>query len=174
MTFKATNLSSDEGSSAEPKTMDIPKEARESMLNWLENKIYDIGQGVNESKLAGGSITNVVIKAMYSGLDMKANDMIINMKKGLTDFMFFVVSYINSRDNTNYDYTDIEFIFNKSMIFNEIEILTALKELGVRISQKTMLANVPFIDDIEAELLLIAEEDEKAVADLGGGLGFDE
>jgi SPP1 family phage portal protein len=172
MTFKTINLSTDDGASAEPKTMDIPKEAREAMLRWLEDKIYDIGQGVNESDLTGGSITNVAIKAMYSGLDMKANDMIINVRKALSEFMYFVVTYINNRDGSNYDYKEIDFTFNKSRIFNELETLTALKDLGIRISNKTLLENAPIISDVEKELERLAEEQEEAINSLGGGLGF--
>jgi hypothetical protein len=86
--------------------------------------------------------------------------------------MYFVTEFINDRDNTNYDYKTVTFVFNRSMISNEIEILTILKDLGVRISQKTMLAQVPFINNTEAEQKLIDEEDEKALADMGGDLGF--
>ena len=172
MTFKAIKLDAEGNSSAEPKTLDIPKEARETLLNWLEDKLYDVGQGVNESALTGSSLTTTAIKAAYSGLNSKSNAVIIKTTKALTDFMYFVTEFINDRDNTNYDYKTVTFVFNRSMISNEIEILTILKDLGVRISQKTMLAQVPFINNTEAEQKLIDEEDEKALADMGGDLGF--
>lgn len=172
MTFKAIKLDAEGNSSAEPKTLDIPKEARETLLNWLEKKLYDVGQGVNEAALTGSSLTTTAIKAAYSGLNSKSNAIIIKATKSLTDFMYFVTEFINERDNTSYNYEDIKFVFNTSMISNEIETLTILKDLGVRISQKTMLAQVPFINDIEAEQKLIEEEDEKALADMGGALGF--
>jgi hypothetical protein len=125
--FKAISLDADDKASAEPKTIKIPKEARESMMKWIEQKIYEVGQGVNETDISGGSITNVVIKAMYEGLNIKSNQMIIKLKTALSDFMFFAVAYINDRDGTTYDYKMIDFEFNLNMLFNEKENAETMK-----------------------------------------------
>jgi len=156
--FKAIKLSTDDNASAEPKTMDIPKEARVAILAWLEEKIYDIGQGVNTARLSGGSITNVVIKAHYVGLDLKSNLLITKMKRALSEFMWFAVEYINDRDNKTYNYKDIKFVFNRSMIFNELELVEMINKSSILLSKKTQLANHPLVDDVEAELQLIEDE----------------
>ena len=170
--FKAIKLSTDDGSSAEPKTLDIPKEAREFMMKWLLKMIYEIGQGVNESEITGGSITNVVIKAMYAGLDIKANKLITKLTASLSEFMFFVVQFINERDNTDFDYKSINFVFNKSMIFNTKEIIEGLVLLRGIISDRTLIEQIPFINDPDAELKRKEEEAEEKVNSLGGGMGF--
>ncbi|MHA1302982.1 MAG: phage portal protein [Candidatus Heimdallarchaeaceae archaeon] len=161
-TFKAIKLSADESSSAEPKTMEIPKEARQALLAWLESKIYQIGQGVDESNISGGSVTNVVIKALYSGLDIKSNLLITKLKSALSEFMYFVVTYINNRDKTSYNYKDLKFTFNKSMIFNQVEIVDMIQKSFGIISKKTLIANHPFVDNLEDELAQL-EEEEKAI-----------
>lgn len=172
--FKAISLSTDDNSSAEPKTMKIPKEARAEMLSWLEKKIYEVGQGVDEKALAGGSITNVVIKAMYAGLDLKADQLITKMKSAISDFMYFAVKFINDRDNTDYNYKDLKFTFDKSMIFNSKEIVETLIMLIGVMSNRTILANLPYVDDVEKELELIAQEKEEAMQSMGGGMDFDD
>lgn len=172
--FKAISLSNEDSSSAEPKTMEIPKEARMALMQWLEDKIYEVGRGVNTSKLSGGSITNVVIKAMYSGLDIKGNQLITKLRSALVDFMYFVVKYINDTDKTAYDPSEIKFTFNKAMIFNTTEIvedLTKLREKSM-ISLKTSLANNPYIDDVEKELEQLKKEEEEMINGLGGTMGF--
>lgn len=146
--FKAISLDNADSSSAEPKTLEIPKEARESMLSWLEQKIYEVGQGVNTQKITGGSITNVVIKAMYEGLNIKANNMIVKLNKAMSEFMYFAVQFINDRDGTTYDYKDINFEFDKKMLFNEKEAKETLKT------------------GIEAILLLVGTFSKKTVMDL--------
>jgi len=160
MTFKAITLSNDDSSSAEPKTMDIPKEARVALMGWLEQKIYEVGQGVNLSKISGGSLTNVFIEAMFSDLNIKSEQLIIKMKKALSEFMYFVVEFINDRDGTNYNYKDITFTFNTSTIFNKVEMMKALATQGVRVSKTTLLKHHPLVDDVEEEKKLIKEEDE--------------
>lgn len=157
--FKAIKL--EENGSAEPKTLDIPKEARIAMMEWLNKKIYEIGQGVDVTKLTGGSITNVVIQAMYGGLESKADQLITKLRVSLSEFMFFVVQFINDRDNTTYDYKDIEFVFNKTMIFNIKEIVEYLVLVSSKISDRTFLANLPFVDDVDAEILQIKKEKEE-------------
>lgn len=125
--YKAISLDNADSSSAEPKTLEIPKEARSAMLEWIEQKIYEVGQGVNTQKITGGSITNVVIKAMYEGLNIKSNNLIVKLKKAFSEFMYFVVEYINDRDGTSYNYKDVHIEFDKKMLFNEKESKETLK-----------------------------------------------
>lgn len=44
------------------------------------------------------------------------------------------------------------------MMMNESEIMTMLQNLGVQISQKTLISQVPWIDDVEKELRRVEEE----------------
>jgi len=183
--FKAIKLSIDDGASAEPKTMDIPKEARVALMEWLEGKIYEVGQGVDEQRISGGSITNVVIKAMYEGLNIKANNMIIKLKSALQDFMYFAVEFINDRDNTSYNYKDINFVFNLSMLSNEKDkaetVKTAIEGILMlkgTMSDETIMklliknADLGIEIDVAKEIEIVAAEQKKQLADLGNDMGF--
>jgi len=166
-TFKAIKLSTDDNASAEPKTIEIPKEARVAILAWLDKKIYEIGQGVNEADLAGGSgITNVVIKAHYTGLDIKANTLLVKLEKAMYDFLWYVIQYINEADNKNYDVDDIKITFNKSMIFNEVEIVEMLAKSKGIISDETIIRNHPLVDDADKELELMEAEKAQGLKDM--------
>ena len=172
--FKAISLSTDENSNAEPKTLEIPKEARSALMEWLEGKIYEVGQGVNQAKLSGGSLTNVAIKAMYTGLDMKSDQLITKMKASLSEFMYFVVKFINDRDNTNYDYKTIKFVFDKSRIFNTKEIIEYLVLLEGKLSKETLLANNPLVSNVKEELERLEEEQKKQMALFDDNQDFEE
>ena len=165
MKFKAIKISADKDmdSSVEAKTLEIPKEARVAMMDWCERQIYKIGQGVDESKISGGSITNVVIKAMYAGLDLKADQTIVKMKTALQELMYFVVEYINMTQNKSYDYKMLKFSFDKSLIFNRSEIVTDIKNSGSDMSLRTRLEKNPYIDDVDLELERLEEEDQAAL-----------
>ena len=184
--FKAIKLDAEGNASAEPKTLDIPKEARNSMLEWLERKIYEVGQGVDEQKLTGGSITNVVIKAMYEGLNIKSNSMITKLRKTLNEFMYFVVEYINDRDGTSYDYNDIVFKFNLSMLFNAKELIetkqiavnTAIALKNSLVTHKTALKLLrsmceDFEFDIEQEVEAYNKEQEEKLSLFDDNMGFE-
>jgi len=170
--YKAISLSTESGANAEPKTLEIPKEARMAIMEWLEGKIYEVGQGVDESKLAGGSLTNVAIQALYTGLELKANQSITKLKSSLSDFMYFVVKFINERDKTDYNYKSIKYTFNKSVIFNLKETVETIMLLVGEVSHRTRLANNPFVNDVDAELELLKQEKEQNATDIDNNMGF--
>ena len=97
-------------------------------------------------------------KAMYAGLDLKANQTITKLKTTLREFMYFVVKFINDRDNTTHDYKSVKFVFNKSMIFNVNEIIEGLMLLKGTISEQTLLSNIPYVDNVQKEMELIENE----------------
>jgi SPP1 family phage portal protein len=156
MQFKAIKL--DEDGAAEPKTLDIPKEARSALMDYCVKQIYSIGQGVNVSELAGGSLTNVAIKAHYVGLDLKARRTVTYLDAAIEDFLWFVVEYINSRDNTSYSYKDLRVTFDFSMLFNESEIIENLLKSQGTLSQQTLLAKHPYVTDPQEEMARLEEE----------------
>lgn len=158
--FKAIMLDPQDGASAEPKTLEIPKEARSAMMEWLERKIYEVGQAVDEQKITGGSITNVVIKAMYEGLNIKANQMITKLNKALSEFMYFAVEFINNRDKKSYDYKEITFEFNTSMLFNEKDRAETLNtNIDAILKLKGVLSDETVLKILEAKVDLGIELD---------------
>jgi SPP1 family phage portal protein len=156
MQFKAIKL--DEDGAAEPKTMDIPKEARSALMEYCVKQIYSIGQGVNVSELAGGSLTNVAIKAHYAGLDLKARRTVTYLDAAIEEFLWFVVEFINGRDNTTYNHKDLKITFDFSMLFNETEIIENLLKSQGTLSQETLLAKHPYVSDVQLEIKKLEEE----------------
>lgn len=119
--------------------VEIPVEARKVLLDLLKENIFKIGQGLDPDRLAGESnLTNVVLKARYSALDMKAN----GTQKQLKLFYIKFVECINKFHNTK---QSDEVTFNRSMIFNESEqIDNCLKSQNI-VDQETNLDNHPWV-----------------------------
>ena len=124
---------------------EIPVDARERFLKLCKDAIHEIGQIVDVSKVGDGSITNVVIKSRYAGLDMRVNDMISTLEESIEEIMWFVVTWINFRYNKKFDYKQVNFTFNKSQIFNEKELVETVNLIADRIDEQTFLENIPFI-----------------------------
>lgn len=143
----------------------IPVEAREKFLKVCRDAIFEIGRMADPKAMIGGTITNVAIKSLYAGLDMKCNAVISKLEESIEEMMWFIVFWMNRRDRTNYNYKEINFIFNKSMIFNEGEVITNLSAVADRISEKTFLENLPFIKNVDEEIARL-EADRKRKDDL--------
>jgi SPP1 family phage portal protein len=130
---------------------EIPVEAKEKFLAITRKEIFYFGQGVDIDDENLGSASGVALKFRYSGLDLKAMRLIRKLKKALGEFMWFVVDYLNKKNNTSYDYEELIYTVNKSQVFNETErIASAVASKGL-ISDKTILEHHPWIDDVEEE-----------------------
>jgi hypothetical protein len=64
---------SSSGSSAEPRTIDVPYEARKTALQLLEAAIYKDSMSLSLEEITGGSLTNVAIRAATTNLNLKCD-----------------------------------------------------------------------------------------------------
>lgn len=59
-------------SSAEPKTLEVPYQARREALEILDKQLYADYMALNMNEVTGGSLTNVAIEAASANLNMKS------------------------------------------------------------------------------------------------------
>lgn len=105
------------------KTIDIPVEARKTKLELDKNSIYKFGMGFDSSQIGDGNITNIVIKSRYSLLDLKCNKAETRLRKLVRQLLKIIVSDINLRYKTNYDYRNLEIKVVRKAIVNETDIV---------------------------------------------------
>lgn len=154
-----------EGGDAKSETIEIPYLARMEMLNKCEKLIFKFGFGVDMSDLSGGSLTNVAIKSQFANLDMKCNSFENYVIEWIDSYIEFYNIYAQMTGKQQIVLTK-EVVFNKSNIMNEIELLKANVEQTGNISEKTKLANNPWVEDVEEERKQIEAEQAKQVVDL--------
>ncbi len=152
-----------EGGDVRHETIEIPTEARDTDLQQLEQDIFKFGQGVNPNDLAGGSITNVVIKARFALLDLKCDQFEDKIKEALRKFFEFVNRYREIQGEEQFDIDNIN--FDRSMIMNKAEMLEANVKQKGNISEQTRLTNHPWVSDVEAEQQRIDEEMQSITLD---------
>lgn len=145
--YKVLKISED--GEARQETTDIPFEAKMKLLETIEDQIYKFGRGVNTSKIVG-NVTNVQIYSMYSNLDLKAND----FEAEVESFVQQSASFITKGSDLNgvFD-AEVDIVFDRSMIINkEAMIQIANQSIGA-VSEQTRLANHPWVDNAEDEIL---------------------
>lgn len=112
----------DEAGDVDVKTVDIPYEARLAKAAENERNIYKFGMGMNTYGLKDTTATtNVVIKAAYEGLNIKATNLIRRLKAVLKDICKVVIDEINKAHETGFSISDIEFKFVPTTMTNEKE-----------------------------------------------------
>ena len=102
-------------------TVDVPYQARVTKAVEDEKNIYRFGMGFNSAQAGDGNITNVVIRSRYTLLDLKANKLIKRLKKFLKPIIRVVLDEINTKNGTDYQYTDVSVDFTPEVPTNEQE-----------------------------------------------------
>ncbi|XVM06770.1 phage portal protein [Bacillus subtilis] len=157
--YKAVEVGEDGG--LELKTVDVPIDSANTHLDRLEENIYRFGQGVNNNPdKVGNSPTNVAIKNLYSLLDLKANEAERKFRPALHAFFWFFTEYLKMTGQGEYDPTLLQMTFNRSRMTNELEE-AQMGSQSTDISKETRLAHHPWVDDVEAELKRIKDEEEE-------------
>jgi SPP1 family phage portal protein len=168
--YKTIAVSDEPGSGVDTLRAEIPVEATESHLNRLKEEIYTFGQGVNSSPdKFGNAPSGVAIKNLYSLLDMKASIHERKLAKGLESFMWFVCEYLSISGQGDFDYKDITYTFNKSIMVNESELLDNLTKSQA--SLETKLEHDPFVTDVDKELKRLEQEQQKELEAYNSQLG---
>ena len=144
-------ISVDDEGSAEPKTIDIPYQARKEALDILKKEIYEDSMALDTSILSGGSLTNVAIKANMMNLDLKA-DVFENQ---VYSFLYNVIDLFLEVKNKKSNY-EIELI--RRSIVNDTELIDNIQKCRSDISLETALRLNPYIKDEKKEMELIDEE----------------
>lgn len=103
------------------RTVAIPYEARKAKLELDKEGIFTFGMGFDPTKSGDGNITNIVIKARYTLLDLKADALEKRLKKLLKKIIKIVLDEINTVNKKDYQLKDIKFDFERSVMTNETE-----------------------------------------------------
>lgn len=147
-----------QGGDVRNETIQIPIDARTKLYELCEKNIYKFGFGINFSDRDSlGNVTGVALKWSYAPLEQKANAIENNGQNALNQLFNILFRLLG----LEYDSNDLEFKFDRTMIANDKEqtemVMTAYKVL----SRKTVLGNLPMVQDVEQELENIEEEDNE-------------
>lgn len=149
----------EEGGGVDSLNNEIPVEAKTKFLDITRKEIFFFGYGIDiDTDKFASAPSGVSLKFLYSLLDLKANALIRKLKITLQSFVEFISIYLQLTKKITYDVKQITFLINKSMIFNEAEKITSVKSSDGIISERTMLENHPFVEDVEEELLRLADQ----------------
>ena len=124
------------------------------------------GYDVEELK-SQGSPNEMTIKAVYSQIDLDANEIETEYQASFEQLLWFVNQHFINSGMGDFTGEDIEVIFNRDMMVNESQIITDINNSAAILSKKTLVAQHPYITDVEAELEQIKSEQEEAMEQFG-------
>lgn len=153
--YKVIKMDAEEGAGVSTLNIEIPIEARNSVLDATRKAIFEQGQGFDPRPENFGNQSGEALKFMYSLLEMKTGLMETEFQLGFAKLVRAICNFKNIKcDNIVQTWT-------RTCIKNEQEQAAICKDSVGIISQKTILKNHPFVEDVEAELKQLKKENEE-------------
>lgn len=155
---KANVVDSADGTAAEAHTLDVPVEARKTMLDILRRDLYEDAQMLDVTALAGAEKTATEISAAYQPQDNKC-----------ADFEYFLIDFIRQICAVaGIGNPQPEFTWNK--VINRTEETNMVLSAAAFLDEETVLKHLPFLLPEEVPEIL----KRKADADINTVYGGDE
>lgn len=111
----------------------------------------------------GGNVSGVAMEFKLLGMENITKIKTRYYKKGLRKRLRIFTNFINTRQGENVDITGITPIFSRALPKNLLEISQYVANLWGKVSKKTLLAQIPFVDDPNEELEAVEREEKENI-----------
>ena len=128
-----------------------------------------MGYDAKDDRL-GGNANEMNIKSMYSDIELDANGMETEYQAAFEELIWFITCHISNTGGGDFENEPYELIFNRDILISESSAIADCRNSMGVISNETIVANHPWVDDVQGELDRLAAEKE-ANLDLYGGFG---
>lgn len=131
----------------------------ENILKRIHDSIYRISACVDFSNetFTGGVSSGIAIQFKLSGMEQRCGKIEAEMKKALQRRVE-VISGVASLQLGEEVFRDIEISFSRNIPADEASVINLINALKGTVSDATLLAQVPFVTDVQAELDRVQEQ----------------
>lgn len=135
----------------------------ENMLDRIEMNIRKISATPDFTDSSFGTQSGVAIKYKLINFENKASKIEKAMTKALQRRIELLCSIL-SLTNGEEVWRDVKIIFTRNLPIDYQDLASMVNQLRGLVSQKTLVAQIPFVQDIDAEMELVQEEQEANAA----------
>lgn len=138
---------------------EIETEQYKIFLETKKKEMISVAKAYDAIDLRSGNNPNELqIKSVLNDIDMDANGMEAEFKHSVENLLWFFKADLANRKIGDFFDEKTEIIFNKDQITNESQVILDIKNSVGIISNKTLLKNHPYVDDVEEEEKQIKQE----------------
>lgn len=143
-------------------TIELPVEAREKLLEITRKCIFEQGMGVDPDPQNFGSSSGVALKFLYALLEQKAGLQETEFRLGFGQFIRCVcrLNGISIKDDT------IVQTWTRTSVQNDQELSQIATQSKGIVSDETIVAHHPWVDDPEKEMELLQEQEDAGTAEI--------
>lgn len=141
-------------------SIEIPVEARNSILEILKKQIYESGQALQQDNEDFGNASGVALKFFYRKLELKAGLTQIEFEKGFAKLVRVIMKFLKV---TDWKTKPITQTWTRNMISNDLENAQIANESKANetISDETIAKNHPWVENPEEEMKKLKQQKEE-------------
>lgn len=109
----------------------------------------------------GGNVSGVAMEFKLLGMDNITKIKTRYYKKGLRKRLRIFANFLNTRSGVQIDVSGITPTFTRAMPKNLLEISQYVANLWGKVSRKTLLSQIPFVEDPDEELKAVEKEEQE-------------
>ncbi|MCT3574155.1 phage portal protein [Levilactobacillus brevis] len=130
-------------------TIDIPVEARNTLLESTKADIFVHGQGIDPTKFEANNASGTAIKMLYSHLELKAANTQAYFTDALNELVRAIMRWSKASDP---DGRKIEQTWSRASIHNNLEEAQTISQVAQYSSDEAIAKANPIVDDWQQEL----------------------
>lgn len=166
--YGAVKVRSTDGVSGDVKTLqvEVNSENYKAILEVFKKAIIEnaMGYDAKDDRLAGNP-NQMNIQSMYSDIDLDANNMETEFQASFEELLWFINCHFANIGAGDFEDEEVNIIFNRDMLISESEVIANCQQSVGVLSDETIIANHPWVDDIEAELQRLKKQKESEMDD---------
>lgn len=147
--IKIRSMGAGDDSGVDQLAIDIPTEARNSMLETTKTNIFVHAQGIDPTDFKTNNATGTAIKMLYSHLELKAAKTEAYFRDALTELVRAIMNWLHVPDA---DSRPIEQTWTRTAIQNNVEKAQVVSQLANWTSKEAIAKANPIVEDWQQEL----------------------
>lgn len=134
----------------------------QKIIEIIKKAIIENGMGYDakDDRLSGNP-NQMNIQSMYSDIDLDANDMETELQATFDELLWFINVHLANTGKGDYENEDVKIVFNRDMMINESDVIKNCRDSVGIISDETIVAMHPWINDVQDELAKLQKQKEE-------------
>lgn len=171
--FGAVKVRSMDGSNGDVRTLQIQVNAEnyKAIIEQFKKAIVEncMGYDAKDDRI-GSNANEMNLKSMYSDIELDTNDMETEFQSAFEQLLWFINCHLANTHVGDFEGEELEIIFNRDIMVNESEVINDIKNSVGILSDETLIAQHPWVDNPEDELKRLKKQKEEEIDLYGDGL----
>lgn len=162
--YGAVKVRSMDGNHGDVKTLQIQVNAEnyKAIIEQFKKAIVEncMGYDAKDDRI-GSNANEMNLKSMYSDIELDTNGMETEFQAAFEELLWFINCHLANTHVGNFENEEWEIIFNRDIMVNESAVITDIKNSVGILSDETLIAQHPWINEPDAEMERLKKQKEE-------------